>query len=104
MAKKKSLLQKLPHWVKSKYVLSFNALLVWMIFFDQHNLISQVQLKMKYWDLANKKEYYSERIAEVYKTRSELFSDDASLEKFAREKYMMKKQGEDVKEHIFDIF
>ena len=96
MAKKKSFLNKLPRWVRSKYVISFMALLVWMIFFDQHNIISQVQLKMKYWDLADKKEYYSERIADVNKTKTELLFDDASIEKYAREKYMMKKDNEDI--------
>lgn len=96
MGKKKSFWQKIPAWLKNKYAISTFVFLVWMIFFDQHDLISQVQLKMKWWDMENKKEYYSMKIEEVNHIKNELFTNDASLEKFAREKYMMKKSNEDL--------
>ena len=43
-----------------------------------------------------KKTYYEEKIKEVEKDRDELFGDRESLEKFAREKYLMKKETEDI--------
>jgi cell division protein FtsB len=46
--------------------------------------------------LENEKEYYEEKIKEVEKDHNELFGDRASLEKFAREKYLMKKETEDI--------
>jgi len=46
--------------------------------------------------LKNEKEYYQEKIKEVEKDKKELMGNDALLEKFAREKYLMKKPGEDI--------
>jgi cell division protein FtsB len=46
--------------------------------------------------LENEREYYEEKLKEVEKDRQELFGDRESLEKFAREKYLMKKENEDV--------
>lgn len=46
--------------------------------------------------MEEQKSYYLEKIEEVKKDREELMSDDRLLEKFAREKYFMKKETEDV--------
>jgi cell division protein FtsB len=70
--------------------------LLWMIFLDANNLISRFQLSSKLSSLENEKEYYNEKIKEVEKDRDELFGDRESLEKFAREKYLMKKESEDI--------
>jgi cell division protein DivIC len=53
-------------------------------------------LSSKLNSLENEKEYYQEKINEVQKDHNELFGDRASLEKFAREKYLMKKESEDI--------
>ncbi|MEM1408138.1 MAG: septum formation initiator family protein, partial [Bacteroidota bacterium] len=42
------------------------------------------------------KAYYQDKIVEVRNEREELLSNDTLLEKFAREKYLMKKPGEDL--------
>jgi cell division protein FtsB len=44
----------------------------------------------------DKKEYFTKKIEEVNKDRKELMSNPQLLEKFAREKYLMKRQGEEV--------
>ncbi len=72
------------------------AFSTWMIFFDNNDMISQIQLRLKLSEYKNKKEYYKEKIAEVKKEQQELLTNQASLEKFAREKYMMKKDNEDL--------
>jgi cell division protein FtsB len=46
--------------------------------------------------LENEREYYQEKIKEVEKDREELMGTSALLEKFAREKYLMKKPSEDI--------
>jgi cell division protein FtsB len=46
--------------------------------------------------LESEKEYYRQKIAEVEKDRKELLTNKELLEKFAREKYLMKKEKEDV--------
>ena len=67
-----------------------------MLFISDSNLFRQYQLTNKLRKLENEKAYYSVKIREVEKDRSELMTDEALLEKFAREKYLMKKEKEDI--------
>jgi cell division protein DivIC len=67
-----------------------------MLFFDANDFIKQFQMSRKLSDLENEKDFYLEKIAEVQKDRAELLSNPSLLEKFAREKYFMKKPGEDI--------
>jgi cell division protein DivIC len=50
----------------------------------------------KLGSLENEKEFYLEKIEEVEKDRTELMTNKELLEKFAREKYLMKKETEDI--------
>jgi cell division protein DivIC len=90
------MLKKLPKPLRNGYILASLAFLVWMLFLDSNNLIARFQLSGKLSDLENEKIYYEEKIKEVEKDRDELFGDRESLEKFAREKYLMKKDNEDI--------
>jgi cell division protein FtsB len=67
-----------------------------MLFIDSNDLITQFKLKRKLSVLEAEKEYYQEKVQEVRQEREELFSNPELLEKFAREKYLMKKPGEDL--------
>lgn len=78
------------------YFVTGFVFLVWMIFLDSNDLISRYRLGAKLRALENEKEYYQEKISEVEKDRQELMTDKELLEKFAREKYLMKKPTEDV--------
>ena len=89
-------MQKIKSVLRNYYVISSLTLLFWMIFFDSSNLIGVYSLKSKISDLEDQKEYYQEKIVEVQKTKDELFSNPESLEKFARERYLMKKGNEDL--------
>jgi uncharacterized protein YlxW (UPF0749 family) len=62
-----------------------------MIFLDSNDLINRYRLSAKLRTLENEREYYQEKIKEVEKDREELMGTSALLEKFAREKYLMKK-------------
>lgn len=67
-----------------------------MLLLDSNNIVARYQLGSKLSSLEDEKEYYEEKIREVKKDRSELFGDRESIEKFAREKYLMKKESEDI--------
>lgn len=86
----------IPVILKNKYLLVTAAFLSWMGFFDNNDIISQIQLRMKLSDYRSKKEYYEQKIAEVKHEKQELLTNQQSLEKFAREQYMMKKDDEDL--------
>jgi cell division protein DivIC len=90
------MLKKIPHRYRNFYVITGVIFILWMLFLDNNDLISRFKLSNKLNSLENEKEYYNEKIKEVEKDRDELFGDRESIEKFAREKYLMKKETEDI--------
>ena len=90
------MLKKLPKAFRNFYFLTAFFFLLWMVALDSNNLFMRYQLTSKLRSLENEKVYYEEKIKEVEKDRNELFGDNESLEKFAREKYLMKKETEDI--------
>ena len=81
---------------RSFYFLTGVAFLVWMLVFDANDLGKQFDIYRKWKELRNEKQYYLDNIEVVKRERAELMSSPALLEKFAREKYLMKRPGEDV--------
>jgi cell division protein FtsB len=67
-----------------------------MTFIDNNDLITRLRMGAKLRQLEHEREYYREKIGEVEKDRGELLSNNELLEKFAREKYLMKKPTEDI--------
>jgi cell division protein DivIC len=91
-----SLLTKVPPFLRNIYVLTSIGYLIWMLFLDANNIPNQLKTNVKLLRLQNEKEYYQQKIEEVKLDREELLSDPELLEKFAREKYLMRKPKEDV--------
>ncbi len=83
-------------WNKYKYWLIGLIAITWMTVFDSNNFIELVQLRREVSDLEEKRDYYKAEIINVRKEEKELFSNIRNLEKFAREKYLMKKDNEDL--------
>jgi len=90
------MLKRLPPLFRNFYIITSISFLVWLTFLDSNDLISRFKLGAKMRSLQNEKEYYQEKITEVEKDRKELMTNKELLEKFAREKYLMKKETEDV--------
>ncbi|MGE0771093.1 MAG: septum formation initiator family protein [Cyclobacteriaceae bacterium] len=88
--------RKLPPIFKNYYFITTFCFLCWMTFMDSNDLISRFQMSSKLRALENEKEYYLEKMQEVERDRKELMTNQQLLEKFAREKYLMKKESEDV--------
>ncbi len=92
----KSILQKIPPFFKSFYFLISLAFLIWMLFFDTNDIISQLKMSQKQRELESAKQYYEDKIIEVKNDREALMNNEELLEKMAREKYLMKKESEDL--------
>jgi cell division protein FtsB len=90
------MLKKLPPLFRNFYVVVGLCFLVWLTFLDSNDLITRFSMTSKLHKLENEKEYYQKKIDEVEKDRTELLTNKELLEKFAREKYLMKKETEDV--------
>lgn len=82
--------------LKNKYLLVIAGLVVWLLYFDRNDVFTQLELIGKCNKLKTERDYY---IAEIEKNKNEineLQNNMESLETFAREKYLMKKDNEDV--------
>jgi len=88
--------QKLPQWTKRPSLILGLSFLLWMLFFDSEGIITQYRLKKKLNKLRAEKVYYLEQIEKIQQARKGLISDADLLEKFARERYFMKKKKEDL--------
>ena len=88
----------IPGWVKNKYFLTALCFAVWMIFFDQQDLITtQFKQRSELNSLKASRDYYKQEIEATKLELDQLKSDPAVLEKYAREKYRMKRDNE----HVF---
>lgn len=96
MPKMKHVFHKIPPVFRNFYFLGASFFLVWMLFFDSNDLITQIKLSSKLSDLEETREFYENKIVEVKNDREALLNDEELLEKLAREKYLMKKETEDV--------
>lgn len=81
---------------KNKYFIASLAFVIWMLFFDRNDVISQYDYRTQVKKLEQEKEFYTKEIATVEKDLEELTTDKSKLEKFARERYLMKRDNEDV--------
>ena len=88
--------RRLSKFTTNPYYLLTGIFLTWILFFDSEDLITQYRLSQKLKKLKEEKCYYVEQIEIVRKDREELMSNEGLLEKFAREKYLMKKSTEDL--------
>ena len=92
-----NLLSRIPPVLKNKYILSILVFAVWMVFFDDRDIITtHFRYKRELSNLENSKAYYEARIAETSIELDKLQSDPVLLEKYAREKYRMKRDNEDL--------
>ncbi len=89
----KALLLRVPGPFRNRYVLVAIAFMTWMLFFDKHDVFTQWHLYRTNEQLKTDKVYYEEEIAEIRRDKRDL---DLNREKFAREKYFMKRADEDV--------
>lgn len=83
-------------YINNKYFYTGLLFLIWWIFFDQESLIVQYNLKSVKNGLEDQKQYYIEEIIKDQEAINTLQNDTVLLEKYAREKYYMKKDNEDV--------
>ncbi len=80
----------------NKYFLVGTGFVIWMIFADQESIVVQYKLSKEIKSLEQQKRFYLEEIEKNKSSLDVLTNDTASLEKFARENYYMKKDNEDV--------
>ncbi|MFA8451336.1 MAG: septum formation initiator family protein [Bacteroidales bacterium] len=81
---------------RNRYYYTLIIGLIWMAFFDKNSLITRMQLNSEYKKSLKKKEFYQNEIKKMSSEIRKLETDIPSLEKVARERYLMKKDNEDI--------
>jgi cell division protein FtsB len=92
----KQAILKIWPWVKNKYVLTIAVFSIWMLFFDQNNMVDRLKMSSEIRQLEADREYYQAEITKDSTRLHELTTDKDNLEKYAREQFLMKKKNEDV--------
>jgi cell division protein FtsB len=87
---------KIHPLLKNKYVLTLLGFGIWIGFFDQNNLWDRYKLSSRIDQLEKQKHHYELEIEQNQRKLSEIQESPESLEKFAREQYLMKKENEDL--------
>jgi cell division protein FtsB len=90
------ILKKILSFFINKYFITTVAFIVWLVFFDSNSLITRNQLQQKLDDLNQEKQFYLDEIRKDSTLTQDLMTDSAELERFARERYLMKKDNEDL--------
>lgn len=88
--------KKLASVLKNKYFIAIVAFGVWMLFFDRNSMMQRYKLNSTLDKHLQEREFYLKEIESDSISLHELSSDTANLIRFAREKYLMKKDDEDV--------
>lgn len=86
----KEILRKL----NNRYVYATLAFLVVILFIDQFNLFEQIKLHKSLKDQKQQIEYYEKEISANKEYLEALNNDTATMEKVAREQYLMKRDNE----------
>jgi len=91
------LLTRIPSIFKNKYLLTGVGFLVWMFFFDERDFITTFfRQKQELKSLEKSEKYYNNQIVTTKTELEKLKSNPALVEKYAREKYLMKRDNEDL--------
>ncbi len=88
--------KKILPYLKNKYILTLLVFFVWVLFFDQNNLVDRFISQRQIRQLEMDNQYFRDRIKEDSTRMNELKTDNENLEKFAREQYLMKRENEDI--------
>jgi hypothetical protein len=90
------IIQKIPKQLRNKYSIAIFLFIIWIIFFDNYNLIKQYKIKKNIKELEENKLFYSNEIEKDSIEYKELLNNKEERERFAREKFLMKKENEDI--------
>ncbi len=89
-------MKKLPPIFRNKFFIAFLVVFAWLMFFDKNNFIQQWRMRGQLKEMQRDREYYLEQIKKDSTTIKKLKEDPDALERYARENYLMKKEGEDI--------
>ena len=92
----KHLLRYIPKRLRSRYGAVVLGLIAWVALFDRNDLWTTWKNHRELGRMHEQQEWYAQEILRTKEQLHELSSDTELLEKFARERYLMKRENEDI--------
>jgi cell division protein DivIC len=89
-------MKKLFRLITNKFLITGTAFAAWMVYFDSNNLSVQNERKLEIREIDRNIAYLNSEIARMEHELVELKTNPERLEEYAREKYKMKKDNEDL--------
>jgi cell division protein FtsB len=89
-------LSNIPSWIKSKYFIALAVFAIVILFLDKNDLFTQLDRRKELRQLEKTRDHYNTQIEEEKKELESLKNNPATIEKYAREKYLMKRDNEDL--------
>ncbi|MEI8141246.1 MAG: septum formation initiator family protein [Chitinophagia bacterium] len=93
-------IKKIIPFIANRYFISILAFVLWMLFFDQRNFFLQKDRAAELEKLEQAKGYYEKEISTTQEQLNNLQSNPDAVEKYARERYLLRREGEEV--YIFE--
>jgi len=89
-------MERLLSAIRNKYIIATVAFVVWMLFFDRHDVTTQYGYYSELKELEAQRDFYVKEMEIINKTVNDIHSDPEAVQRIARERYQMKKDNEDV--------
>lgn len=83
-------------WLRNKFVFTGLLFIIWVGFIDDNNIIAQVRSRLRLAEVNREREFYMRETQQSAEDLKLLQNDRELLEKFARERYLMKRENEEV--------
>jgi cell division protein DivIC len=91
-----TLFHRIPAFLRNKFFIAGIGFLVWLLFFDRNDIFIQRERRAELHSLQTSKKNYQEQIDHERQFADNLRHDPATIERFARERYGMKRDNEDL--------
>ncbi|MFM9985895.1 MAG: FtsB family cell division protein [Flavobacteriales bacterium] len=88
--------RRIPSWIKNKYFIAMAFFLLWICLFNDIDLFYIIRSRREVGSLRDEVKTLERENETALKSLADLSNNQASLEKFARETYYMKRDNEDV--------
>ncbi|TCJ18753.1 septum formation initiator family protein [Flaviaesturariibacter flavus] len=89
-------IRRIPPFLRNKFFIAGVGFLVWLLFFDRNDFFIQRERRAELRALQASKKHYQQQIDQERKFADNLRNDPATIERFARERYGMKRENEDL--------
>lgn len=87
---------KLPGWMRNRYLLVTVFVAIWLLLLDKYDLRTRFKMEQRIDKLRSDRDFYRREITRVRQERNLLRSNRNEVERIAREEYLMKRPNEDI--------